>query len=146
MARKKKRNYQDNMRCPYCGRAVQLHPASYIYGDDTIKPDSYLYVCNGYPNHCDAYVGADQNRRPKGTLANSELRHKRIEAHRALDQIWKNRYMTKHETYAWLQTRLGLSGKEMHIGNFSDYYCGKVIQECQTYVKEQKKKGGGKAA
>lgn len=143
---KKKRNYQDSMRCPYCGRAVQLRPASYVYGDDTINPESYLYVCNGYPNHCDAYVGAYPNKKPKGTLAHGELRHKRIKAHRALDQIWKNQYMTKHETYIWLSLRLGISRNEMHIGNFSDYYCGQVISECEKYVKEQKKKGGGKVA
>ena len=53
-----------------------------------------------------------------GTMADSNLRNKRIEAHRALDAIWKNGYMTKHSTYIWLQNRLNLREKDTHIGKF----------------------------
>ena len=51
-----------------------------------------------------------------GNLADSDLRNKRIEAHRALDAIWKNGYMTKHSTYIRLQNRLNLREKDTHIG------------------------------
>lgn len=66
--------------CPYCGARAALRPSSVVYGEHT-KNDGYLYICDRYPK-CDAYVGAHQKSRlPMGTLANGDLRHKRIEAH-----------------------------------------------------------------
>ncbi|MFR6580956.1 MAG: zinc-finger-containing protein [Ruminococcus sp.] len=32
--------------------------------------------------------------------------------------------MTKHGAYIWLQNRLCLREKDMHIGMFSEYRCG----------------------
>lgn len=84
MKRKKK---QPVIRCPYCGRTAVLQKASYVYREKAL--DEYLYVCSGYPA-CDAYVGVHAGTlRPKGSLANGDLRHKRIEAHRLFDAIWK---------------------------------------------------------
>ena len=73
-------------------------------------------------------------------------RNKRIEAHRALDAIWKNGYMTKHSTYIWLQNRLNLREKDTHIGKFSYYLCEQTIRECTDYIKsrEEKKKSPDK--
>ena len=84
--------------------------------------------------------------RPMGTMADSNLRNKRIEAHRALDAIWKNGYMTKHSTYIWLQNRLNLREKDTHIGKFSYYLCEQTIRECTDYIKsrEEKKKSPDK--
>ena len=107
MSRKKK-NRQETIYCPYCRRKAVLRPTAYVYGNDNLNPEGFLYVCSGYPQ-CDAYVGAHkESLRPKGTLANGALRHKRILAHRALDAIWKEGYMTRHSAYIWLQNRLNL--------------------------------------
>ncbi len=46
-----------------------------------------------------------------GTLANGDLRHKRIEAHRALNKVVQAGIMTKHGAYIWLQNRLCLREK-----------------------------------
>ena len=70
------------IRCPYCGAKATLHPASYVYGDAT-KTENMLYVCDRYPT-CDSYVGAHKKSKlPMGTLANGDLRNKRIQAHKA---------------------------------------------------------------
>ena len=79
--------------------------------------------------------------RPKGTLANGALRHKRILAHRALDAIWKEGYMTRHSAYIWLQNRLNLREKDMHIGMFSDYLCDESIRECTEYLLARRSEG-----
>lgn len=64
-----------------------LRDASYVYKENAL--DKYLYICSGYPE-CDAYVGVHAGSlRPKGSLANGDLRHKRIETHRLFDAIWK---------------------------------------------------------
>mgnify|MGYP000264327860 CR=1 FL=1 len=137
---KRKKNCQVSMRCPYCGRPVQLRPTAYVYGEDNLHPQGLLYVCTGYPDACDAYVGAHKkSMQPMGTLASSELRHKRIEAHRALKQIWLEGYMTKHGTYIWLQNRLCLREKDMHIGMFSEYRCEETIRECNILMEQYAK-------
>lgn len=149
MKKRKKKTGQSILRCPYCGRIARIHPASYVYGGDTLDIESYLYVCDGYPDICDAYVGAHKDSLlPKGTLADGHLRHKRILAHRALDALWKQGYMSRHSAYIWLQTRLCLREKDMHIGKFSDYYCDQTIRECREFIKwhQESQKGGGKCA
>ena len=50
-----------------------------LYGDRS--REEYVYVCTNYPR-CDSCVGVHTGtKKPKGTLANSELRNKRIRTH-----------------------------------------------------------------
>ena len=85
--------------CPYCGAEAKLRPASVVYKENTIDETAYLFVCDRYPV-CDSYVNAHKDsKRPMGTLANSELRNRRILAHRALATIWENGVMTKEQAY-----------------------------------------------
>lgn len=149
MKKRKKKTGQIILRCPYCGRNARIHPASYVYGRDTLDTESFLYVCDGYPDTCDAYVGAHKDSHlPKGTLANGRLRHQRILAHRALDALWKKGYMSRHGAYIWLQIKLCLREQDMHIAKFSDYYCDQTIRECNEFIKwhRESRKGGKKCA
>ena len=68
---------------------------------------------------------------PMGTLANGDLRHKRILAHRALKKLQQDCQMEKWEVYIWLQAKLGLDARQTHIGQFSEYMCEQVIFLCQ---------------
>ena len=62
------------IKCPYCGRTAVLRKASDIYAKAL---DEYLYVCSGYPE-CNSYVGVHAGTlRPKGTLANGDLRDRK---------------------------------------------------------------------
>ena len=71
--------------CPYCGKPAILRKASDIYKTHTLE--EYLYACSDYPA-CDAYVGVHRGTLlPKGSLANKELRRKRIVAHRYFDYM-----------------------------------------------------------
>ena len=75
-----------------------MHPASFVYGNSR-SAGSYLYVCDRYPA-CNSYVAAHRaTRQPMGSLADGELRHKRIQAHRAFDRLWRSGLMTKKEAY-----------------------------------------------
>ena len=77
-----------------------------------------------------------------GTLANGDLRHKRIEAHRALNKVVQAGIMTKHGAYIWLQNKLCLREKDMHIAKFSLYYCEETIRVCNELAEwHQKRKG-----
>lgn len=123
------------LSCPYCGAPAVCRPASTVYGSAVKTKGSYLYLCSRWPA-CDAYVAAHkQDRRPMGTLANARLRHKRILAHRALDEFRHSRHMEKWAAYLWLQGKLGLSAEQTHIGMFSEQRCRQVISLCQQSLK-----------
>ena len=81
--RKTRAQRSRSFRCPHCGAAMILRPASEIYHD--AKSDRKLYVCHNYPA-CNTYVAAHPNTdKPMGVPANGDLRNLRIQAHRKFD-------------------------------------------------------------
>lgn len=125
------------IRCPYCGANATLHPSSYVYGESA-KHSGYLYVCDRYP-HCDSYVGAHKDSKlPMGTLANGDLRNKRIQAHKSFDWMWKSGLMTKWQAYKWMQGKLALNEEQAHIAKFSEYMCDTLISECNKVHENQR--------
>lgn len=54
---KEEKQMRETLYCPYCKRPGVLRPAAYVYGDNNLDPEKYLYVCSGYPS-CDSYIGA----------------------------------------------------------------------------------------
>ena len=71
----------------------------------------------------------------KGTLANRELRQKRIQAHRIFDQIWLQGILSKPEAYRWVADKFCLTDKQAHIGQFSNYMCDQLIRESADVLK-----------
>lgn len=119
------------MECPYCKAKAVLRPASMVYGRDLKEKGRYLYLCSNWPS-CDAYVSAHKTSLlPMGTLANGDLRHKRILAHQALSTFQRHSHMDTWAVYLWLQMQLNLSHEETHIGQFTVEQCDHVIKVCQ---------------
>lgn len=117
------------VKCPYCGAQAFLRPASVVH-KERAKEGQFLYVCSRYP-HCDAYVGTHaRTHLPMGTLANGELRHKRIEAHRAFNLLWQSGMMEKWQAYKWMQAKFSLRSDQAHIALFSAYMCDQLIDAC----------------
>lgn len=117
--------------CPYCGSPALCWPAGMVHGSSTQEKGRYLYVCSRFPE-CDAYVAAHKkDKSPMGTLANGDLRHKRILAHRALKELQSFRHMEKWAAYLWLQGKLGLNEEQAHIGLFSGQMCDRVVSLCR---------------
>ena len=127
----------NNMRCPYCGSPVVLRSADGIYREN--NNDTKLYVCSKYPV-CDAYVRVQAGTKniPLGSLANSELRALRIEAHRYFDQIHQSGLMSKQEAYSWLANVLAAPMSYAHIGYLSEYYCRVVIEESKRFMENNR--------
>ena len=125
-----------DMKCPYCGRRAILRNASYVYKDHT--SEKLLYVCSAYPE-CDSYVGVHAGTLlPKGTLANGDLRHKRIKTHKLFDAIWKNGILSRKDAYRWMQDTFCLSDHQAHIGQFSDYRCDCLMAECKKVLQNNR--------
>lgn len=115
--------------CPYCGASAVLREGSYVYGERS--KGERLYVCANYPK-CDSYVGVHcGTNQPLGTLADAELRNKRIRAHKLFDQIWKNNLMTRKEAYRWMEYVMCIPRNTGHIANFSDYRCELLMDKCR---------------
>lgn len=113
--------------CPYCGSKAVLRDASFIYGSKS--SGGLVYVCSHYPT-CDSYVGVHPGTTtPKGTLANKELRRKRIEAHRMFDQIWKLGIRSRSGAYRWMAHVFRLESQQAHIGQLDDSGCNQLILE-----------------
>ena len=128
--------------CPYCGAQAILRPASWVHGKSLQSQGKHLYVCCNWPK-CDSYVAAHEyDLTPMGTLANSELRHKRILAHKALEKYQKITRMDRWATYLWLEGKLGYDAQSTHIGLFSEKTCDEVIALCneatQSYRKDRR--------
>ena len=106
------------------------------HGTPQLNPGKgrYLYVCSRWPE-CDAYVAAHKaSKRPMGTLANGNLRHKRILAHHALEEFQRAQHMEKWAVYLWLQGKLGLYEEQAHIGLFSGQMCDHVVSLCHQAI------------
>ena len=96
---------QKAIKCPYCHANASLRPASVVYGLNRRSQGKFLYLCDRWPA-CDAYVRAhDRTHRPMGTLANGDLRHKRILAHRALEQLRQSRFVSCNRAGTWKNGR-----------------------------------------
>ena len=126
---KKTKKKAQIIKCPYCHGIAHLTPASEIYGPDT--KEEWLYVCCHYPA-CNSYVGVHKGTtRPLGTLANGDLRNKRIKAHKMFDLIWRNNVMNRKAAYKWMSDKLCLPYEYAHIGCFSEYMCDQLIDACK---------------
>lgn len=118
--------------CRYCGKPVVFTSNAEIYGRE--YGNGKCYLCR----NCRAFVGVHTGTKiPLGTLANSELREWRKEAHNQFDKLWKKptRIMTRYNAYGWLANNMGLTRKDTHIALFEIEQCKKVIELSKTKLK-----------
>lgn len=112
--------------CPYCGGEGIFRDSAYVY--ENKYKGSALYVCELYPK-CDSYVSCHNGSiRPRGTMANKELRHLRMTCHKRFDILWKCGAKKRHIAYWWLQAKMGLNQHEAHIGKFTKEQCLKLLE------------------
>ena len=116
--------------CPYCNKPAALISAEEFYlTTESWAKNLMLFICRP----CDARVGCHKgSTRPKGTLANKELRHYRILAHAAFDPQWKGRpRKARKQAYAWLAGALKIKYADCHIAEFDIKQCKQVIKICE---------------
>lgn len=128
-----KTKHNKSIKCPYCGSKAILRNSSYVHGSNSLK-DEYLYVCSHYPE-CNSYVSVNKKTlEPKGILANGDLRHKRIEAHKLINIILDLHIMKKNQIYKYLQAKFSLNKTQTHIAKFTDYMCEQTINELKKIL------------
>ena len=137
---KKGTKHKKQVICPYCGAQALLREGSFLFENPYIK---HLYVCVRYPV-CDAYVAAhDNSKKPMGSLANEALRKKRQLAHQHFDRLWKGPYpvFSRKQAYNWLNDKIGVHLRRMHIGGMGEGMCDLVIYESKRVMRTRRKHG-----
>ena len=132
----KKQKY--HMNCPYCGAPAICRPSSMVHGGNTWQNDTFLYVCSRWPE-CDSYVTAHKySLIPMGSMANKSLRSKRMQAHRAMDELRRCRHMDTWAVYVWIQMKMDLPPDKAHIGMFSEEMCDRLISICRASLRTER--------
>jgi len=112
------------MICPYCKEKAELVKGEELYPFFNQLKDKNYYVCW----ECDSRIGCHGNtKEPLGTMADSELRAKRVKAHKAFDATWRYGAMTRGTAYRYLAKRLGIGSTQCHIGMFNISQCEQTI-------------------
>lgn len=115
--------------CPYCQADSVMADSAEVYG----RSYGPIWICRP----CGAYVGCHKGTtRPLGRLANAQLRKLKVQAHDAFDKLWRKRYMTRTDAYAWLSKELEIPSDYTHIGMFSEATCQKVIDLCTKFIQQ----------
>lgn len=118
--------------CPYCGRQTEFVDSIEVYRTSF----GMIYLCRD----CDAYVGVHKGTdKALGRLAQKRLRKLKYQAHEYFDKIWMNKYMTRHEAYAWLSHILEIPVEYTHIGMFSEVTCERVIHFSKQFLNDQRR-------
>ncbi len=120
-------NSSDNkVICPYCGERAKCINSKDFYSD---KSDyGMMYVCYD----CDARISCHPNtRKPKGTMADKDLRELRKKVHREFDNRCRILDIKKNAGYAWLEKETGIR----HIAETTIEDCNMVIMR---FKKEKK--------
>jgi hypothetical protein len=87
-----------------------------------------------YCTDCAAYVGCHVGtHEPLGKLARGHMRYLRLEAHRAMDVIWRSGLMSRDRCYRWLGEQLETE-ERIHIGMLSCAQLKKAIEICNKYT------------
>lgn len=116
--------------CGYCNVAAELVNGDVIYPH---RPDLAVLKFWRCAN-CGAYTGTHANsptHKPKGSLANEELRHTRIAAHAVFDNRWRKLGIRRSAAYKWLGEKLGCPTTP-HIGFMDEAQCKRVVEICRT--------------
>ena len=110
-----------------------------------------IYLCRT----CGAYVGVhDGTDIALGRLANKELRVAKIKAHHVFDQIFRGGFINKiwpeklpdttnrKKAYKWLAKQMNIDEELCHIGMFDINDCNRVVEICESYLKEKPEAAG----
>ena len=119
--------------CPYCGRVAKYVDSSVIYYGHSY---GMAYLCRP----CNAYVGVHSGTdRPKGSLANAELRGWRKATHARFDPLWQDGpFKKRNAAYRWLSEQM--EEKVLFVAQDIDYTVGLMcyiqlsLMGCAGYV------------
>lgn len=110
--------------CSYCKRPAERVTGKILYPHKKELYKKIFWRCSS----CDASIGCKKDSDiPLGTLANAELRQLRMQAHHALDRIWKESLASRSYLYKLMSKDLNNS-EPLHIGFSNNEKCVVIKQ------------------
>ena len=120
--------------CNICGveKSILLTDSAIIYGSSY----GLIYYCT----NCRSYVGVHKNPdnqhgekdAPLGTLADSELRRLRKQAHALFDPLWKKSNLSRRGAYKVLRRITNVSEERAHIAMLNKPEVNSLINYLKT--------------
>lgn len=109
---------QHKVDCPECGAPMRLRESRH----------GLFYGCTKFPE-CKGAHGAHPDGKPLGTPADVATKQARIALHAVFDSLWKgsSARMTRGEAYLHLQSKMGMTSEQAHIGSFTKEQCERAI-------------------
>lgn len=129
------------MKCHLCNAKAVIKNGIELYNRDDLKNQKFYFCSN---NHEPLWVGISYHPKAvQGTLADALTRKWRMIAHSKFDPIWKNKLLTRTQSYAMLGELMNLSSTDCHISLFTVEQCKNVVKLatdirtcCEEYQKE----------
>ncbi len=107
--------------CPDCEADMILRNSKY----------GLFYGCINFPECTSAHGAHKDTGEPLGIPADKKTKEWRMKAHEAFDQLWKKYGYKRKESYKLLQTTMGMTSEQAHIGRFDIEQCKKLIQKLE---------------
>lgn len=100
--------------CVECGQEPREVLGEVIYPrrDDLAAQTYWLCSCGAYVG---SHKGGNKPGWPLGSPCGPRTRAARSLAHKWFDPIWRDRWMDRHEAYAWLAGKLGIVVELCHV-------------------------------
>jgi hypothetical protein len=128
------------VQCGYCTEDAELVDKREVYQQGF---DGKVWLCRP----CRAWVPAHKEfpHRPKGTLAKSLLRAKRLKAYCLFEQVWRgvaarkgwDEDRARSAGYHWLASEMGISATACNISAFDEVRTQIVIDICSAVVEKK---------
>lgn len=110
--------------CPECGSAMVLRSTDrFVHRDGTTRR---FFGCSRFPD-CRATHGAHPDGSPYGIPGDAATKEARVRAHEAFDRLWKSGGMSRKAAYRRMQSLMGMTRDDAHIGRFDVGQCEKLI-------------------
>jgi len=111
----------------YCCGCKKITDCELVTGKQIYPNLNNLSTKSFYICICGLYVGCHQNtENPLGTIPTEEMRVARKTIHKAIDQLWKNKLISRKKIYSFISKEIGFS---YHTG------ATKSIEECRKVCK-----------
>ncbi len=95
--------------CDYCDKPAKLVSGEEIYPHRQDLWKIWLWSCDP----CKAYVGCHgKSKKPKGRLANGQLRRAKMDAHAAFDPYWRKDGKKRQYCYEQLAIKMNMSAEK----------------------------------
>lgn len=104
-----------------------------IYPHRPDLADLPFWICDTCKNYVGCHYQSNKPTQPKGEIATAEVRKYRVQLHRLIDPLWKNKQIKRKHLYARMSKALGYT---YHTANIRDKDSYEKAYEAAKNIKD----------